>query len=62
MWMIVLIIFAYDYANCPWCLDSSSTYPAQAIKVTQAYGDQDKTNTMMTTKAIFASFHSFFMD
>lgn len=38
------------------------TDPAQAMRVTQAYGDQESTNTMMTTKAIFASFHSVLMD
>lgn len=32
------------------------------MRVTHAYGDQESTNTMMTTKAIFASFHSVLMD
>lgn len=38
------------------------TDPAQAMRVTHAYGDQESTKTMMTTKAIFASFHSVLMD
>lgn len=37
-------------------------YPAQEMSVTQAYGDQERTKTTMTTKAIFASFHSLLMD
>lgn len=32
------------------------------MRVTHAYGDQESTNTMMTTKAIFASFHSVLID
>lgn len=39
-----------------------NAYPAQAMSVTAAYGDQDSTNTMMTTNAILASFHSVLMD
>lgn len=38
------------------------SYPAQEMSVTQAYGDQERTKTTMTTKAIFASFHSLLMD
>lgn len=38
------------------------SYPDQEISVTQAYGDQDRTYTTMTTKAIFANFHSLLID
>lgn len=54
LWDTVRLCYRLDSYNPP-----APIYPANAVRATQEYGDQEMTYSRMTIRAIFAIFHSF---